>query len=156
MKQNNKNRAKLIFLIYIVVIFTIFQSCVQTRTFYKEKPLAELPQSDYMGTFSAIYFLKAKTEISIDNDLSLRSVILNDSLIRVGVKKLKHPTTVIIDSITAYRLRKELIGIINYVKKNNTIGGLKEEAKFFSCCPNSYIKYKHFRKSRFKKSVKFK
>lgn len=105
-------------------------SCVQTRTFHKGKTFAELPRTDYIGTFAAIYYLHDKAAISIDQDLSLNSVYLNDSIIRKRVQKLNQPKSAITDSSTAQRVREALIRIVNYVKDHNSLKGLTIDPVF--------------------------
>jgi hypothetical protein len=129
-------------LLMLLCFFTnSFAQLIQTRSYNTGKAFDELPRTDYMGTFSAIYFLQEDKSVQIDNELSLHSVYINDSVIKKRVKKINFSGGLISDSIMVLKLRAQLLDVISYAKKNETIKGYKPDSVFYTAGKNSATQY---------------
>ena len=119
---------KFIFLFCTVIL--LLSSCVQTRTLTtNDQKLNEFYRADYIGTFSAIYYIDAKKNLNIDPVQTLQSIYKNDSIVRNRVKSINF-TNQNFDTTTSTKLNKELLSVLNYVKKEGKVKNYRSSGVF--------------------------
>lgn len=102
-------------------VLLLLTSCVQTRTLTTDnQKLNEFNRADYIGTFSAIYYIDAKKNLNIDPVQTLQSVYKNDSIVRKRVKFMNF-TSQNFDTVVSTKINKELLSVLNYVKKEGKV-----------------------------------
>ena len=126
-------------------VLGLLSSCVQTRTLTSDnQKLNELNRPDYIGTFSAIYFIDSLRSVRIDPAKTLNSIYRNDSLIRKRVKFLSFSTQKV-DTSNSVAINKELVACLNYTKNKKTIkgynGSLNEFKKISKTTTSNYNVY---------------
>ena len=118
------------FFLFFTLVILISAQGVGSTSYNTGKTFEELPRTDYMGTFSAIYYLKHDQKIEIDNELSAESASTNDSVIKSVVKKINHAANHVKDSASIVKLRSELLLIIDYANKKESIRGYVPDSVF--------------------------
>ncbi|MBC7862805.1 MAG: hypothetical protein IAF38_07510 [Bacteroidia bacterium] len=141
MKKRLKIFFVILFLISVCSSNCFSQLFIQTQSYNTGKTFDEIPRTDYMGTFSAIYFLQQNKNINIDPELSKESVYVSDSIIKCRVKKVNHAGNLIADSMTILQLRNELTDVIKYAQKNESIKGYKPDSVFYRAGSKSVTNY---------------
>ena len=105
-------------------------SCVQTRTLTLDnQKLNEFNRADYIGTFSAIYYIDIKKNLNIDPVQTLQSIYKNDSIVRKRVKFMSF-TNQSLDTTVSTKINKELLSVLNYVKKEGKVKNYKSSEVF--------------------------
>jgi hypothetical protein len=114
----------------ILLVLICFTSCIQTRTLTtNNQKLNEFDRPDYIGTFSAIYYVDANKSISINPLQTYHSIYKNDSIIRKRVKQITF-TNQQFDTLTSQKINKEIISTLNYVRDKEKIKGFATSGIF--------------------------
>jgi hypothetical protein len=128
-------KVKLFFL--VVTVCLVCLSCVQTKTLTtNSQKLNQFNRPDYIGTFSAMYYIDSLRTINIDTLKTLYAIHKNDSLIRKRVRFLSFGAQKV-NATNATEINVALINCLNYTLEKETIKGYTGSLKAFEEIGNS-------------------
>lgn len=125
-----KNKKEMKFIFLFSITFLLLTSCIQTRTLTTDnQKLNEFNKADYIGTFSAIYYIDKNKNFNIDPIQTLQSIYKNDSIVRKRVKFMNF-TNQNLDTAVSTKINMDLISLLNYVKKEGKVKNYQSSEVF--------------------------